>query len=173
WLLGVYQIPEGRFKDEAAQVERGLQLAEAKRSDADSEIDWLRLTGRSKFRSEAQPGDIVIQIWRPQQTSKMPRSKVRVYSSAPLVHRQEEPTCTRFYVEAFPDSEARSISWAKFTNVWTRATDGGSAPSIICTREVSTDLAERLNALWPALSRVGRESTPSSRARQPKPVKKR
>lgn len=37
-----------------------------------------------------------------------------VYRHAPILHRQDEPGCTRFYVEAFADAGEAALTWGRF-----------------------------------------------------------
>jgi hypothetical protein len=144
WLVGLHEIAEDRFEHETADAERGKAVARTRIANHDSDVSWVRFTGPSKFRSDAKPGDVVIQIWRPHA-----KARVQVYFPAPLVHRQDEPSCTRFYVEEFADSEDRSIPWTRFMNLWKKVADGMAAPPIMCARRISDDVAGKLIALWP------------------------
>src|SRR5262249_21212246 len=95
---------------EAEDIARGEAVAEGHRTHHDSEVEWIRWTGTSGFRSAARRGDTVIQVWRPRGAT-MPTA---VYRHAPILHRQDEPTCTRFYVEAVANAEEAALTWGKF-----------------------------------------------------------
>jgi hypothetical protein len=75
-----------------------------------SAIDWLRFTGRSRFRKAAKRGDSVIQIWR-DGNNRRPQA---VYRHSPIIHRQEEPTCSRVYIEESANAERSAMSWPAF-----------------------------------------------------------
>jgi hypothetical protein len=88
-------------------------------------------------------GDTVIQVWSPDGAAT-PRA---VYRHAPILHRQDEPTCTRFYVEGTADAEEVSLSWAKFKRLLKQV--GATAkvgPN--SARRVSEEHADALFSLW-------------------------
>jgi hypothetical protein len=145
WLVGVHQLDADRYEHEAELVEEGERTAENLVQRDGSGVSWIRFTGTSRFRREAQPGDTVIQIWRRRAKSK----SARVYFAAPILHRQDEPSCTRFFVEEFADDEERAIPWAEFTRIWQMSTIS-EVPPLACARLLASDVAERLVALWPA-----------------------
>jgi hypothetical protein len=109
WIIGVHELARD-FPAEAADIARGAAVAEGHRTRRDSEVAWLRWTGRSRFRTEARRGNSVIQIWRPRGAT----TPTAVYRHAPILHRQDESNCTRFYVETFADAEEAALTWAKF-----------------------------------------------------------
>jgi len=143
WLVGARQIDDERHPEEQRWVTRGEKAAEPKVTADDSGVSWLRFTGQSKFRREASPGDSVIQIWRPTLGAS-----VFVYHPTPLLHRQDEPSCTRFYLEAFSDEDERAVPWKRFVGIWKRAADA-KAPPVMCARLLPDEVAGSLNALWP------------------------
>lgn len=145
WLVGVHRLKDDQFPDEAEQAEEGQREAEQQLDRDDSDVSWIRFTGTSRFCREAQPDDLVIQIWRERSKSK----SARVYFAAPIVYRQEEPTCTRFYVEEFSDEEERGISWKDFLELWDASTDAGRPP-LACARLLTEKTAEKLIARWPS-----------------------
>jgi hypothetical protein len=146
WLVGVSPISDRIAEAEQELAEAGEEAAEGALTEDDSSVAWLRFTGASGFRREAQPGDTVIQIWRP-----TPKSKgAHVYFPAPILRRQDEATCTRFYIEAFSDEEARSISWTDFGRIW-KSTADTKVPPFYCARLLPDRLVERLLGLWPTL----------------------
>jgi hypothetical protein len=143
WLVGLREIDDERHPEEREWLKRGERTASSKVTADDSGVSWIRFTAQSKFRNDAQPGDSVIQVWRPN-----PGSSVLVYRAAPLLLRREEPKCTRFYVEAFSDEDARAVPWKKFVGMWKRSSDD-KTPPVMCARLLRDDVAESLNALWP------------------------
>jgi len=148
WVVGVHELPEGRFPDEAAPAQRGEAKARKKLGNPRATTSWLRFTGNSNFRRTAQPGDSVIQLWRSSASSR----SVRVYFPTPIVFRHAEPTCTRFYVAEFGDDERRSITFGDFQRIW-KAAGGEGKPTANAVRRLSPELAERLVALWPVRRR--------------------
>lgn len=111
WIVGVHEIDESRYKNEKEQVNIGIDLAQEKLYSADSEVEWIRFTGTGKFRREAKEGDTVIKIWRPYSSNSKP---TRVYKHAPIIRRQDEPTCSRFYIEEYKSAEDNSLTWNQF-----------------------------------------------------------
>jgi hypothetical protein len=144
WLVGIHQIDESKYPHEADIAEEGLNAAEADVAVEGSDVSWLRFTSNSKFRREAQRGDSVIQLYREDPKSKSPSA----YLPAPILRRQEESGCTRFYIEEFAELEQRSLSWRRFLQIWGRATDGGEPPSITGVRLLRDDVASMLQILW-------------------------
>ena len=114
WLINVTQIDEERFPEEATAVAAGMKTAERRRARQTAEVSWLRWTGRSRFRELAREGDTVIQIWK-ENRSKPPQA---VYPHAPILVRQAEPTCTRFFLEE--PREGTKMSWAAFLRLTQR-----------------------------------------------------
>jgi hypothetical protein len=144
WLVGITPVSDRIAEAEQELADEGAAAAEEELTEGGSSVSWLRFTGTSSFRREAQPGDMVIQIWRLNAKSK----RAHVYLPAPILTRQDEASRTRFYVEAFSDEEARRISWSAFTRVW-RIIANGNVPSLTCARLLSDRLAEQLVGLWP------------------------
>jgi hypothetical protein len=144
WLVGVHLLDESKFEHEANLAEEGQSAAEAEVVDEGSEVSWLRFTGNSKFRREARRGDSVIQLWRDTYKSKSPVA----YLPAPILRRQDESSCTRFYVEEFSELAGRALSWREFLQIWDRASGGGDPPAIACAKMLRDDVASMLLVLW-------------------------
>jgi hypothetical protein len=143
WLVGITELPDDAFPEEDKLATRGERAAETRKSAEDSTTCWLRFTGHSTFRRDAQPGDTVICIWHP--IGKKLPSKVMAH--LPILHRQDEPTCTRFYYEEFSDSANRDITWKRFQKL---AADVGLSKSVSpnALRQLSQEVSEALHALW-------------------------
>lgn len=95
WLVGVHDIDESRYGDELEKIEAEQAEAEELKSSAHSSVGWIRWTGKSGFRSNAKPGDTIIEIWRP--LGK--KNPTTVYRRASILSREEDEKCTRFYTE--------------------------------------------------------------------------
>ncbi|UQA61352.1 hypothetical protein [Polyangium aurulentum] len=143
WLVSIVPLELSRYVEEQELAEEGIAEAAAEVENPDSDVSWVRMTGNSRFRKEARPGDSVIQVWR--KTWQLKRA--RVHPAAPILRRQEEPTCTRFYIESFADAESRALAWGAFEQRW-RAATSMAAPGVRSVRLVPEDVAERLDALW-------------------------
>lgn len=107
WLVSVRQLRENSFAKEQPFVEKAEKKAEALVADRDSTISWIRWTGKSKFRSAARPGDLVIQIWK-----SLSGKRTTVLAPCPLVLKQEVNHWTRFYVSEPEDCQ--TFSWERF-----------------------------------------------------------
>lgn len=142
WLIGVTTLDESRYEHEADQVEKGMAKA-AKGLATHSELSWIRFTGKSRFRQEAEEGDLVIQIWRSQKNAK----RLHVYPAVLILRRQDESACTRFYLPETADAERRKLPWGEFSKLWRGVTDL-ALPGRKPTRLLSTALAERLVFSW-------------------------
>jgi hypothetical protein len=142
WIIGVHELARD-FPAEAEDIARGEAVAEGHRTRSDSEVEWIRWTGNSRFRTEARRGDTVIQIWRPRGAT----TPMAVYRHASILHRQEEPSCTRFYVEAFGDAEEATLTWARFRRLLKQV----RVPAKIgpnSARRVAEEHADALFSLW-------------------------
>ena len=107
WLVSVGQLPDDSFPEEQPFVEKGEKKAKALVADKDSEVSWIRFTGKSRFRSVARPGDSVIQI-----CESLSGKRTTVFAPCPIVFRQDVALWTRFYVA---ESEGHQcLSWDLF-----------------------------------------------------------
>ncbi len=61
WLVGLKPVEEK--PEEEAIVEEGRAEAEKHVSQNESLVSWIRFRGDSKFRREAQAGDVIVCIW--------------------------------------------------------------------------------------------------------------
>jgi len=113
WIVGVKELVR-EFADEQTEIEKGTVAAKKSLARSSSDTSWIRWTGNSRFRSEAKKGDSVIEIW----SENGSRRPTAVYRHAPIVHRQNEKTCTRFFVEEYKNAEDNSISWGRFKNLF-------------------------------------------------------
>jgi hypothetical protein len=142
WVLGVHELVK-EFPDEAEAIEEGKAIAERTCTRTDSAVEWIRWSGKSGVGSEAKRGDTVIQIYSPHKAKK-PKA---VYRHAPILHRQEEPTCTRLFVETFADAEETKLTWGQFQKVLKQVgMPGKVGPN--SARLVSEEHADALFSLW-------------------------
>jgi hypothetical protein len=142
WIIGVHALVRD-FPDEEPAIESGNTVASGKVQRESSDVSWLRWTGKSRFRNEAKPGDSVIQIWSPRRRE----TPELVYRHAPILHRQDEATCTRFFIEEFADCEETTMGWEGFqTLVAQIKLPGKIGPS--CARPVAEAHSAALFSLW-------------------------
>lgn len=109
WIIGVHELVK-EFANEQEAIDEGTSKAEEKVSKSSSGVSWIRWTGNSRFKAEAKEGDTVIQIW----SHNGSKRAFSVYRHAPILLRQEEDRCTRFFIEDFAKCEDTSISWSTF-----------------------------------------------------------
>ena len=108
-----------------------------------STVNWLRFTTTSRFKNEARPGENVIQIWR----DARQKTPSVVYKHCLILHRQEEPKCTRFYVERPSDHEETALGWNEFRELAQRiGITGRIGPS--SARLLKDSHSEALFSLW-------------------------
>lgn len=143
WLTSVTELDDDSHPDEAEAAEAGFALAEGKKTRRTSDVSWIRFTGDCRFRRDARAGDVVIQIFFPF-GSKRPSG---VYRHVPILYRQEERTCTRFYVEEFANAERTLITWGQLFRL-VRRVFGSSRINSRSTRRIRPEHAEALFTLW-------------------------
>ena len=141
WMINVTQLDEERFPEEATAVAAGMKTAERRRARQTADVAWIRWTGPSRFRELAREGDTVIQIWKTDR-SKPPRA---VYPHAPILLRQVESACTRFYLEEPRDGT--EMSWPAFLRLTKRIGLPGTVGPF-SEREIPDDYSDALLALW-------------------------
>ena len=107
WIVSVHPISPERYQHEEKFVEKGEEEARSKASNPESDISWIRFTGKSKFRSFAKMGDTVIEIERNEKGNRY-----RVIQSLPILVRQDHEKWTRFYIEH--PIEYQYFSWNVF-----------------------------------------------------------
>lgn len=96
WLVATVHLSDRLVKAEEEITEIGVEEASKRIKNAGYEVCWIRWTGKSRFRSEAKPGDLVIDVLTEQRGR---RKYIEVYEPAPILFRQDEGHWTRFYLE--------------------------------------------------------------------------
>jgi len=139
WLVSVRELADDSFPGERRAVEKAERKARLLIADKDATVSWLRWTGRSRFRSVARPGDVVVQIWRSHSGRR-----VDVFPPVPIVLRQDVEHWTRFYV-AEPEAGSR-LSWKRFAREARK--HGPSRVSQRSVREVNSREALILESMW-------------------------
>lgn len=139
WLVTVKELPDSSFPNEQPFVDRAEKKANSLVADRDSTISWIRWTGRARFRSNARPGDVVVQIWKP-----LSGRHVKVFSPCPIVLRQDVAHWTRFYLAEPEDSQG--LSWERFKKEARK--HGLSRISKESVRELSPREALVLEEVW-------------------------
>ncbi len=96
WFISTVPLSEKVVKAEEEFVEAGSKEAEKHLKDGNNEVESIRWVGKSRFRSQAKPGDLIVQVFTERRGK---RKYIEVYRPAPIRHRQDEGKWTRFYVE--------------------------------------------------------------------------
>ncbi len=110
WLVSTRPLSERISLAETDAEKRGMAKAKKSLKQSDYEIRPLRWSGTSRFRKEAKPGDLVIEVMREKRGK---RTFTEVYRAAPIIHRQDSHKWTRFYLETPPDDDVYYL-WNEF-----------------------------------------------------------
>ncbi|MDY0356169.1 MAG: hypothetical protein RBR19_09850 [Sedimentisphaerales bacterium] len=143
WIVSINPLDEDRYQDERELVKKGTAKAETRKKSRDSDVTWIRMTGKSGFRTEAREGDSVVQIWT---NAKRTRVKA-VYPHSTILSRQKEPGCTRFFVEQARSIEDNTLAWSDFKRLL-RSVGVSWTPTRRCTRELPPEYDVALHAMW-------------------------
>lgn len=100
WFIATRQLSDRIATAEESFELEGLEEAEKRLEKDGYSIRSLRWSGKSRFRAEAKPGDLVIESLTEKRGS---RKYVQIYKAAPIIHRQDNDKWTRFYIEVSPD----------------------------------------------------------------------
>ncbi len=143
WLVGVTQYEEK--EQERAFVEKGMAEAEKHVSKEHSDVSWIRFRGNSRFRREAQKGDLVVCIWTKDEKGKPDA----VYHHAPILLRKDdgERGVTWFYVEEYANADKTTLSWKRFQRLHSQIGIPGTLSQWAC-RELTRHHSDALHDLW-------------------------
>lgn len=108
WIVAVHPLSERISRAEAEFEEEGETEAEEHLKSDAYEVRSIRWSGKSRFRSEAKPGDIVIETLTEKRGT---RKFIRVAPPCPILHRQDTDAWTRFYLEV--PVESPSYRWSE------------------------------------------------------------
>ena len=101
WLISTCPLSEKISLAEARPEKQGMAQAKKKLKQG-YEIRPIRWSGKSRFRSEAKPGDLVIEVYREKRGKRI---FTEVYQARPIIHRQDSGKWTRFHLEIPPDND--------------------------------------------------------------------
>ncbi len=107
WIVKTHPLDDSRYKDEEDLVNRATKEVESKLESKDSEVAWIRWTGKHPFRVLAKEGDTMIEM-----TSLRGGKRTTVYGPVSVLKRQDQGKWTRFYYE-WPD-DLSELSWTDF-----------------------------------------------------------
>jgi hypothetical protein len=94
WFISTGPLSDEELKTEEQFIQAGRKEAERHRTSPYSDVEPIRWAGKSRFRSQAKPGDLILQAYIERRGKR-----IEVYGPAPIRHRQDEERWTRFYVE--------------------------------------------------------------------------
>ena len=100
WLAATRPLSDKLAMAEEASHLAGMDEAQKHASGENYEVQSFRWNGKSRFRSQAKPGDLVIETHTQRRGN---RKFVEVYRAVPILLRTDDPKWTRFYVEIPPD----------------------------------------------------------------------
>lgn len=142
WIVSTTDLEEDKFAHEKgaiAQAEKRIRKSHPK-----AEPNWIRWTGKSRFRERAMPGDTLI-------VSAAEKRRVTpyvVYPPTSLLHRQPRGNWSRFYYDPDLAAPLKSIDWPTFRKLLKKA---GVTKKV--TRNTVCELTVRdfleLHRLWP------------------------
>ena len=138
WVVSVVPLERVK-KEEVPFVVEGEQKALEFTESEDSDVGWIRFVGKSTFRQEAKPGDIILEI------TKYKR-KASVCEPRPILHRQDHDNWTRFYLEVREDIQ--EMSWSKFERELKDV--GVSSIKKNSTKKLSTKDSIGVDKIWEA-----------------------
>ena len=107
WIVRVHEIESDRYQNEQKYIDQATEKLRAMTGDEEMEPDWIRWTGKVRFRKDARAGDTIVQLW-----STPKGNQVTVYPPTPILFRQDRQNWTRFYCDT--ESELSELSWAEF-----------------------------------------------------------
>lgn len=100
WFIATRTLSERIMNAEEALEQEGREEAEKCVEKEGYSVWSIRWAGKSRFRSEAKPGDLVIEAFTEKRGT---RKYIQVFRAAPILHRQDNDKWTRFYLEISPD----------------------------------------------------------------------
>ena len=140
WIASTIELPEEVSKAEAAFETAGKRRARQLLSDAKNEPYMLRWFGRSLFRAEAKPGDLVIEVSR---IGGKRSTRYSVLEPRVICYRQDGMTWTRFYLEG--SRNPAEYSWRDVKNDFAKL--GHRNISARTTRELTGSAANIVSLL--------------------------
>ena len=142
WLVGTEDQPDDAFPEEKSLVRKAERQLRQLAPKADPE--WIRDSGRNRFRRDAKHGDTFVVICNEQGG----RKPYEVSPPSSLLLRQHNAKWTRFYYDpdlAFP---LKPVPWERFRRLLKKA-GYTTAISSWSTKIIPTKVALELQQLWP------------------------
>lgn len=95
WIISTAPLGDVE-KAEEKLVKVGIKKAKELLQDTEDEVEQIRWHGKSRFRSLAKPGDVIVQVFTERRGK---RDYIEVKGPTPILYRQDEEKWTRFYTE--------------------------------------------------------------------------
>jgi hypothetical protein len=135
-----FELGESRYESEKKPVERAEREVAKLFNKEDSEVGWMRWTGKkNKFRNAAKEGDTLIDMGSPRRSKR-----VTVYGPVAILKRQDAAEWTRFYYECPEDLP--EMSWTDFQRRLRRV--GITSIKKGSTRELTPHEAALVETIW-------------------------
>lgn len=142
WLVSVKEISDDYYPKEKRFINIGKQKSHKLIGDNDKDIAWIRITGKSRFRTEAQQGDTVIQIMEP-----LSGKSIKVLPPSTIIYRQDIANWTRFYL--YNPESRKSMNWHQLKRLTKQLRF--SRLSKYSVRQLSDKEVMLLEDIWKAL----------------------
>lgn len=150
WIIGVSELSDDAFPDEQERAEAGDKIASKELSDPENDTSWLRWTGRDKVSRGMRKGDSVIEVWK-----SLDKKTVAVHPAAPVLWKQSEPTCVRFYIEEEPNRKKTLLGLRQFRQL-AKSVGLGMRLGSGSRRCISEDKARLLSLMWADMAKQRR-----------------
>lgn len=148
WITPVRELAEDAHPDEERAEIAGEAIAARSKFSAGREITFIRIgSTTSKLAQGLEPGDLVIQIWKP-----LGSKRLRVCPPQTVLYIRREKNCTRVYIEETP-TKVKALPFGKFEAAAKKA---GLRRPIRKTsnRLLHPDDAEKLRFAWKEASNL-------------------
>lgn len=145
WIVGLRPLDDNDLSPDDLKAEKDGRKAAAKsKPDASGSLRWFRISGNSKFRNDAKPGDRVLVLMPSSEKSK----KLDAYKPLTLLARTGGKKRTLFHYDTRESTDDSGLPAQKIQK---HLAGSGSKielkPRMI--REIPKDLFDSVAALWP------------------------
>lgn len=145
WVVGLRPLDDDDLSPEDHKAkETGRKAAEKNHPEARDSLEWFRISGISKFRSDAKPGDRVLVLMPSSEKSKW----LDAYKPMTLLAKARGEKCDFFYYDSTESPDNAGLPAEKIQK---HLAGSGSKielkPRMI--REIPKDLFDSVAALWP------------------------
>jgi hypothetical protein len=139
WAVRVTEVDPAKYKSEELLVDEATERVREITGDESIEPTWIRFTGSSQFRAEAQAGDTVVEL-----SSTREGKQITVQAPSAILLRQDKQHWTRFYCD--PSTELPKLPWTTFRQNLTRL--GVKGITRYSVRELNRKDAALIQTIW-------------------------